>query len=56
MPEIFFMENGKVFLFYRLICFPKVTLVAKQSERNEIRPVSKCFNPLAQNNTEMMNH
>ena len=36
--------------------FPKVTLVAKPTERNESRAISKSFNPFVQNNIEMMNH
>ena len=33
------------FIFYRLRCFPKVTLVTKRTEINKIRPISKSFKP-----------
>ena len=41
MPDIF---NVKYYSFYiRLRCFPKVTLMAKPTERNEIWPILKKF-------------
>ena len=56
MPDIFFMQISKVFIFYRLRCLPKVTLVTKPTGRSETRLISKSFNPFVLNNTEVMNH